>query len=142
MTPDQTEVLVASPVHSEVLRFDAETLDLKGSIPSIFGVRSLAIDPVRKLLLCGSMVNNLLEVIDLETNKRIAKYYVGPWFRKIVLDTNTGIAYISTGMGLYRVNYMASIRGDQPHSLNSNMGTIATPGLRVLSQNRRLRPVR
>jgi len=105
MTPDQRELLVAAPVDSAILRFDPETLELKGSIGTVFGVRTLAVDPVRNLLLTGSLISNMLEVIDLETKARVAKYYVGPWLRTIVLDTARGVAYVSSIEGLFRVDY-------------------------------------
>ena len=77
--------------NSAISRFDSETLQLKGSIGTVFGVRTLAVDPVRNLLLAGSLVSNMLDVIDLETRARVAKYYVGPWLRTIALDSAAGI---------------------------------------------------
>jgi DNA-binding beta-propeller fold protein YncE len=108
MTPDQHELLVAAPMNSAVLRFDAETLELKGSIGTVFGVRTLAVDPMRNILLTGSLISNMLEVIDLETKTRVAKYYVGPWLRTIVPDTARGAAYVSSIEGLFRVDYTTS----------------------------------
>jgi hypothetical protein len=105
MTPDQRELLVAAPVNSAILRFDPETLEMKGSIRTVFGVRTLAVDPVRNLLLTGSLISNMLEVIDLEMQARVAKFYVGPWLRTIVLDSGRGVAYVSSIEGLFRVDY-------------------------------------
>jgi len=109
LTPDQRELLVADPVNSAISRFDSETLQLKGSIGTVFGVRTLAVDPVRNLLLAGSLVSNMLDVIDLETRARVAKYYVGPWLRTIALDSAAGVAYVSSIEGLFRVNYATRI---------------------------------
>jgi hypothetical protein len=47
----------------------------------------------------------MLEAIDLETKARVAKSYVGPWLRTIVLDTTRGVAYVSSIEGLFRVDY-------------------------------------
>ena len=105
MSPEQRELLVAAPGDSAILRLDAETLELKGSIATVFGVRTLAVDPVRNLLLAGSLISNMLEVIDLETKTRVAKYYVGPWLRTIVPDNARGVAYVSSIEGLFRVDY-------------------------------------
>jgi len=105
LTPDQRELLVAAPVNSAVLRFDGETLGLKESISTVFGVRTLAVDPVRNLLLTGSLTSNTVEVIDLETKARVAKYYVGPWLRTIVVDSARGVAYVSSFEGLFKVDY-------------------------------------
>ncbi|TAJ85700.1 hypothetical protein EPO44_16235 [bacterium] len=105
MTPDQQELLVSAPVNSVILRFDPETLEFRGIIGAVLGVRTLAVDPVRNLLLTGSLISNMLEVIDLETKARVAKYYVGPWLRTIALDTEAGVAYVSSMEGLFRVDY-------------------------------------
>jgi DNA-binding beta-propeller fold protein YncE len=105
--PDETggELLIASPVDSQVLRFNAETLEYKGAIPSLFGVRTIAVDPLRRLLVAGSLVTNRVEVIDLTSQQRLAEFYIGPWLRTISLDTGSGLAYISTHEGLFTMQY-------------------------------------
>jgi DNA-binding beta-propeller fold protein YncE len=99
------EVLVPSPLHSVVLQYDAETLEPKGKIATVFGTRTLAIDAKRHWLFSGSLVNNMLEVVDLQTQEAIASYYIGPWIRTICLNTETGVAYVSTKEGLFQVQY-------------------------------------
>jgi hypothetical protein len=105
--PDETdgELLIASPVDSQVLRFNAETLEYKSAISSLFGVRTIAVDPLRHLLVAGSLATNRVEVIDLASQQRLAEFYIGPWLRTISLDTGTGLAYISTHEGLFTVQY-------------------------------------
>lgn len=100
------ELLIASPADSAVLRLDAGTLEHKGVIKCLFGTRSIAVDPIRNLLLCGSLVTHRLEVIDLATRQPIAEYYIGPWLRTITLDSEAGLAYISTHEGLFLVRYI------------------------------------
>jgi len=78
-------------LHSDVLRFDAQTLEFKGRIGTVFGVRALAVDAARNLLLTGSGLTNMVDVIDLKTKKRVAKHYVGPWLRAIALDQKAGM---------------------------------------------------
>jgi len=109
ITPDGKELLVGVPLHSEVLRLDAESLELRGSIPTVFGVRTLAVDSERNLLLTASLATNMLDVIDLKTYKRITKYYVAPWLHDICLDTKNGVAYVSSTEGLFRVRYSARL---------------------------------
>lgn len=104
------ELLVASPLNSAVLKYDAETLASKGAIKTVLGVRSIAVDRSRNLLLSGSLATNTLEVINLTTQKSIAKYYVGPWLRTICLDTDEGIAYVSTNGGVFKVQYLARVK--------------------------------
>jgi len=105
ITPDGKELLVGVPLESEVLRFDAESLVLKGSIATVFGVRTLAVDSERNLLLTASLATNMVDVIDLKTFRRVAQHYVAPWLRDICLDTKTGFAYVSSTEGLFRVQY-------------------------------------
>src|SRR5215813_13839815 len=105
ITPDGKELLVGVPLQSEVLRFDAESLVLKGSIATVFGVRTLAVDSERNLLLTASLATNMVDVIDLKTFRRVAQHYVAPWLRDICLDTKTGFAYVSSTEGLFRVQY-------------------------------------
>jgi hypothetical protein len=109
ISPDGKELLVGVPLHSEVLRFDAESLELKGSIATVFGVRTLAVDSERNLLLTASLATNMLDVIDLKTYRRVAQYYVAPWLHEICLDTNAGFAYVSSTEGLFRVQYTSRL---------------------------------
>jgi hypothetical protein len=83
---------------------DADTLAVKGQIRSSFGVWTIAIDMKHNLLLTGSLVTNMLDVIDLKTYQSIEKYYLAPWLRSIVLEGN-GNAYVSSFTALFRVNY-------------------------------------
>ena len=99
------QLLVGSPLNSAVLRYDAETLERKGDLKTSFGVRGLALDPERNLLLSASIATNHLDVIDLTTDRVVARYWVGPWLRRISLDTEAGIAYVSSKYGLFKVDY-------------------------------------
>jgi hypothetical protein len=109
LTPEGDELLVAAPVYSAVLRFDADTLEYKGRIATVFGVRTLEVDVEHKLLLTGSLLTNIVEVIDLSTNARIARYWVAPWLRVIKVDTSGGAAFVSSPEGLFRVDYLARV---------------------------------
>jgi DNA-binding beta-propeller fold protein YncE len=118
MTPDGAELLVSAPAYSAVLRFDAASLQYKGRISSVLGVRALGVDSERNLLLAGSLSNNMLDVIDLKTNTRVAQYWIGPWLRKISVDSKRGFAIVSSIEGLFRVNYLSRIAGSDPHRLS------------------------
>jgi len=100
------QLLLGSPLNSVVLRYDAETLERKADLKTSFGVRGLALDPERNLLLTVSIATNHLDVIDLTTDRVVARYWVGPWLRRISLDTEAGIAYVSSSYGLFKVDYM------------------------------------
>ena len=102
---NRVEFFVAAPAKATALQFDAETLEHKTTIPIGFGGRTIAIDPIRGLLLSGSLVTHKLEVVDLSTQQQIAKYHLGPWLRTIVVDRDAGIAYVSSHEGLFTVRY-------------------------------------
>ena len=116
-TPDGSELLVGAPLRASILRFDAESLAPKGSIGTVFGVRTLAVDADRNLLLGASLATNMVDVIDLRTMKSVAKHFVGPWLRAISLDTKAGLAYVSSTEGLFVIDYVAGLPSAQgsPH---------------------------
>ena len=72
------QLLVGSPLHAAVLRYDAETLRRVPDLRTTFGVRSLALQASRGLLLCVSLVTNRLDAIDIESGRTLARYQVGP----------------------------------------------------------------
>jgi hypothetical protein len=104
----RNELLVNSPMESRIMRFDADQLHPKGYIPASFGVRAIAIDETRDLLLCGSIATGHVVVIDLETGRRLRSYYLGPWLRTIQLHVESGTAYVSSNGALYRLAYAQS----------------------------------
>ena len=104
-SPATSEVLIASPLEGAVLRYDAETLKFKGKIKTNLGDRTLTIDPQRNLLLIGNFINNHMQVIDMNTYKPVASFYIGPWIRTIALDVENGVAYVSTVRNLFKVKY-------------------------------------
>jgi hypothetical protein len=103
------ELLVASPIESSILRFDADTLEPKGGYAANFGVRVLALDVARSLIFAGSLSNGTVAVIDLNTGRRRATFYLGPWLRSIAIDETGGVAYVSSNGALYELAYGATI---------------------------------
>jgi DNA-binding beta-propeller fold protein YncE len=104
-SPNTNEVLIASPLEGDILRYDAEKLEFKGKINASIGDRTLTIDEKRNLLLVGNFINNKLKVINLTTHKPVASFYIGPWIRTIALDEERGIAYVSSVRNLFKVEY-------------------------------------
>lgn len=105
----RNELLVTSPMESRIIRFDADQLQPKGYIPTMFGVRAIAIDEVRDLLLYGNIASGHLAVIDPTNGTRLRTYYLGPWLRTIELDVQSGVAFVSSLGALYRVDYAAAL---------------------------------
>lgn len=99
------ELLIATPFKSKIIRYDPLTLENKGSINGNIGVRSVAIDQKNGLLFAGSIVDNTLRIIDLNTYKVLRTYWVGPWVRSIVPDSENRLAYISTRYDVICIAY-------------------------------------
>jgi len=110
----KNELLVTSPIESRVLRFDADTLTPKGSFHALFGVRAIALDEARQLLLCGNIATGHLIVLDLRTGARVSTRYLGPWLRTIELDVPNGTAYVSANGGLYVLRYSTALARSAP----------------------------
>lgn len=106
----RNELLVTSPMESRVMRFDADRLQPKGHISTLFGVRAIALDETRQLLLCGNIATGHMVVIDLQSEREVTRQYLGPWLRTIELDVERGIAYVSSNGALYRVAYAAPLQ--------------------------------
>jgi hypothetical protein len=92
-------------MESRVARLDAATLEVKGYISTLFGVRAIAVDKGRNLLLVGSIASGRVVVIDLATGRQRASYYLGPWLRTIELVPERGIAYVSSNGAIYELHY-------------------------------------
>lgn len=99
------ELLIATPFKSKIIRYDPLTLENKGSINGNIGVRSVAIDQKNGLLFAGSIVDNTLRIMDLNTYKVLRTYWVGPWVRSIVPDSENRLAYISTRYDVICIAY-------------------------------------
>jgi len=110
----KNELLVTSPIESRVLRFDADTLAPKGSLAALFGVRAIALDEARQLLLCGNIATGHLIVLDLRTGARVSTRYLGPWLRTIELDVPNGTAYVSANGALYVLRYSTALARSAP----------------------------
>lgn len=98
------EVLLTVPLKATIYRLDADTLAIKGTIKSSLGVRTLAVDAERNLLLALSLGTGVMDVIDLRTFEIVNTYYLSPWLRSVVLD-GKGTAYVSSFGRLFKVQY-------------------------------------
>jgi hypothetical protein len=99
------EVLLVVPTQSQIARFDGSSLKPKGAINAMFGVRALAIDAERNLLICGSLATGEIEFMNVTSEKSLSRVYLGPWLRTIQVDSPRGIAYVSSNGALYEFKY-------------------------------------
>lgn len=105
------EILATVPLDSRVMRFDADTLAYKGYFDATFGVRSIALDRRRNLLVCAGVATGKVVVIDLTTGEQKASYYLGPWLRNVAIAEERGIAYVSSYGALYELDYLRDVEG-------------------------------
>jgi hypothetical protein len=101
----ENELLVTLPPQSEIARVDLDTLEVKGYIPALFGVRAISMDPREKLLFIGSIATGEMKILDLPSMNVRARYYLGPWLRTIEVIPDLGIAYVSSNGAIYEVKY-------------------------------------
>lgn len=106
---DADEVLVASPATGRVLRFDAQTLAPHGAFPVVFGVRVMAIDRARGVMLAGSLATGQVAMVKLSDRRVVRTWYLGPWLRSIVVDPERGVAFVSSQETLYELDYRSAI---------------------------------
>jgi DNA-binding beta-propeller fold protein YncE len=105
LVESKRELLLVAPAQSRIVRVDADTLAPKGEIKALFGVRTLAVDEDRKLLLTGSLATGEISVLSLEDFSVRSRVYLGPWLRTIQIDSARGIAYVSSNGALYEYQY-------------------------------------
>lgn len=105
------ELMVTAPLDSRVMRFDADTLAYKGYFDATFGVRSIALDLRRNLLVCAGLATGKVVVIDLATGEQKASYYLGPWLRHVAIAEEQGVAYVSSYGALYELDYLRDMEG-------------------------------
>lgn len=99
------QLLLASPLRSRITRFDAASLEQVGEIRAGFGVRVMAVDEKRDLIVYGSLVTGVVHVAHGSTGKIRRRFYLGPWLRTIALHAERGVAYVSSNGFLYQLEY-------------------------------------
>ncbi|MDP8254327.1 MAG: hypothetical protein P9M14_01125 [Candidatus Alcyoniella australis] len=89
-----------------LLAVDLERFEIVERLTAAPGVRVAAVDSRRELLVCGGF-SSYVEIFDLRDRSLLARLRAAPWQRSIVLDPETGIAYINTAhSGIYTFDYV------------------------------------
>jgi len=99
---EENRFLVSVPLRSLVVIISEGALEFEGVIRAGFGARALAIDTGNRRLFVGNQVASTIEVFDLDTSKKIHKYYL-PYPRYFLYDENAGMLYAATSRGLYKI---------------------------------------
>jgi len=104
------ELLICLPVQGQILRLDADTLEKKGAYKVMNGVRAIAIDESRNVLMAGSLLTGTVALYDITSGKKLRTWYLAPWVRFISFDEAKGEAYVSSNGGLFKFNYVDGLK--------------------------------
>ena len=106
LAPARRELLISDLWGSCVWIYRTPSMKLLRKVPTQFAVRPLAVDQRHSLLVVGGVVTGYLEVIDLRDGRTIQRDYVGPYCRRIALDTRRRHAFVTSARaGLFVVKY-------------------------------------
>ena len=100
--PETDRVFVSRFCDSQVVAFDAETLEVEGRIRTGFSVRPLVAAEGRRLLLAGSMFRGTLDLLDPDSLRVLSRERVGG--RVKALATRGDRAWIGTACGVYELD--------------------------------------
>jgi sugar lactone lactonase YvrE len=106
LSRNRKELYVAMPLRSMIYVYDTDTFHLQRKIRTVFGVRNMAYDESRAILVAASMVNGCADVIDAQTGRRLSRTFVGYYLREVILDTARQRAFMSSPIGgIYTFSY-------------------------------------
>jgi len=89
------ELYAPAPMNSEIWVYKTPGLELSRKIKSDFGVRTIAVDDKRGLLLACNYMTGYLKVMDIDTEEIISSHFIGFYSRAIVLDKPRRRAFIT-----------------------------------------------
>lgn len=106
--PELERLLLARPDSGSVDVIDPVAGSVERTIPTQRGVRAMAVDPQRGLLITGSVLTGRVEVQRLEDGEVVDSFgTLMPMIREIALDRVRGEAIVATWTVLYRLPYAA-----------------------------------
>ena len=104
--PELERLLLAIPNRAEMWLVDPATGEVDHRIPTQPGVRSIAIDPGRGVVVSGSVITGTILVQRIEDGEVLDWFTtVMPMVREMKLDTERGLAILSTWSVLYKIPY-------------------------------------
>jgi hypothetical protein len=110
----EDSVWVSFPLDMEVVRFQRETLANVGVMDAPLGVRCLALDQQRRLLLMSS-ISGVIEIRDLQNSRRLSRTRVLPWIHWLaVLPKNGNVVVTGGGVGSIVWNYLFDSQKSDP----------------------------
>ena len=99
--------MLALPNRFEVWRVDPVTAQVIQKIPTQPGVRTLAVDEERGLLITVSVLTGRILIQRLEDGTRLKSIgTVMPMVRQLKLDEDRGVGVLTTWIDIYRFSYL------------------------------------
>lgn len=106
LSSKQGKLYVPASIESEIWVYSVPDLRLLRKMPAPFGVRMVAVDEVNQLLIAASYVTGYVEIIDLNTEERVGRYFVGKYSRKLAVDAAQRLCFMTTTKeGLFLISY-------------------------------------
>jgi hypothetical protein len=96
LSEKRKELYLAMPLQGRILVFDSATLEQKGWLRSVYGVRGLACDDKNGVLVAASMCGGFAEAINLEDGRRVARIRAGYYLRELALDPEARTAFVTS----------------------------------------------
>jgi hypothetical protein len=102
--PPGRRAYLASTTSGTLRVLDLDTLQPVGQIPLEVGLRNLAFDPVRRLVLISSYFRGNLFVYSPERGEVVGKIFLGPRLRWVQVDAESGQWYATSAAGGFAVD--------------------------------------
>lgn len=100
------QLIVPMPQSRELWLVDVQSTKVARRIPVQLGVRAAAVDVERDLLLTASVISGAVQVRRLSTGELLDEFDgMMPMVRELVLDTDAGVAWLTTWLDVYRFPY-------------------------------------
>ena len=105
--PKSKHLMLALPNRFEVWRVDPISAQVIQKIPTQPGVRTLAVDEDRGVLITVSVLTGQIWIQSLEDGTRLKSLgTVMPMVRQLKLDENRGVGVLTTWIDIYRFSYL------------------------------------
>ena len=106
--PARQEIALALPNRFEMWFVDPENPKNVRKVPTQPGVRAVAIDEERNLMITASVLTGSLWVQDLESGRVLKRAgTVMPMIREMAIDSSLGVAVLTTWAAVYKFDYLA-----------------------------------
>lgn len=108
--PELQKVVIALPNRFEMWFVDPTDATNIRKVPTQPGVRAMAIDEQRGLLITASVLTGSLWVQDIETGEVLKQAgTVMPMIREMEIDSSLGVAVLTTWAAVYKFDYLAGL---------------------------------